>query len=1044
MFYHFEFDQSPYLSYNVAIMETKNNFVVSGCVRQVFACVGIGFIACALSSSPAYADELSDELKFIDELQRLRMPDIAETVIEEARKRFKPAEYPEITNQLKVREIQGLLWLGKFAEVQKMVDAIKDKNSEEYWALVLAMADGYYAFQNYAEADKRYKEFFVKVDKPARGLVSFYRDSAYKYVQMLLYLNRDAEALVAYRNLFKIPLEEGVRRSIEAEVAELLLKLIPAEKKKETRDAMLKETEALCDKLLWKQDIWFGKAIVMKAHVYKFQNDVKGAQKLVESYMPQLRIIHDALKAEDPDGSLGQLRMSPMPQCRYLLATLRMDTAMAEVKKPTPNEDVIKDMLLGERDPQTKQRQSGNGAYSQFINVFARYPESQWAFDAGEKVDAIRKLIKTRYNVLLKEEIKREDMDKLVQKQFEDAQLTFRQNQFKEAIEKYLAILNKFSESSRAVAALGDLAIAYIELAHDNAYNALMAEAVTGHISERFCERPALMRDAGEQLRRIAEHYGEMKLENQKRATYTLFFRDYPTHYAAGQLIMSDAEREFAAKNYKAASKRYHDIATVYTNSVYYYSALSRLAQIEKEEGRNLSEIEALELYVSKLTEQNKPSSELISGKFRLADAQREYASIVAKNAFTNAAPEAVAANQAEVAKWLARAIASLSDITKRLNDSPAAYFLNAEEKKRNEQIKEAATFTRAICLTQIQQPAEKLADLRKAAIKAFEAYVKDYPQGKYAPRAQLQIGTLYTILLDVPNAQTAFEKLSRDYPSSDEAKNSIPMLAASLIEMGLRGEGVAKYRQMFAASGKYTDGQFLAAGKALEEAREFDLALQSYEKAMALTKDKTVTALAKLGKARTLVGQKRFSDAYKMLLDFTKEYAKLEVVVDANLMLVEVASEVGKTEKDNLERKRLFNSAIEALQMVKRYKEEGVRLGKPLANPGELKELDLMAGEILVRKMQAEKALGLNEQAVETRGHAIVAFTGISVSIDPNNVALANVLEKAYYHALPLMVEHKLFEDVITDGENYLKQFPNGKYRTDVQSWVSQAKITK
>jgi TolA-binding protein len=93
---------------------------------------------------------------------------------------------------------------------------------------------------------------------------------------------------------------------------------------------------------------------------------------------------------------------------------------------------------------------------------------------------------------------------------------------------------------------------------------------------------------------------------------------------------------------------------------------------------------------------------------------------------------------------------------------------------------------------------------------------------------------------------------------------------------------------------------------------------------------------------------------------------------------------------------------------------------------------------------MQAEKALGLTDQAVQTRGHAIVAFTGIVVSIDPNNVALANVLEKAYYNALPLMVEHKVYEDVITDGGNYLKQFPNGKYRTDVQLWIDQAKITK
>ena len=1015
-------------------MVTKNKFVVSGCVRHFFTYAGIGCIVCALSLSTAHADDLSDELKFIDELQRLRMPDIAETVIAETRKRFQVAEYPEVTTQLKVREIQGLLWQGKFAEVQKMVDSMQDKNSEEYWALVLAMADSYYAFQQYAEADKRYNEFFKKVDKPARGLVSFYRDSAYKYAQMLLYLNRDAEALAAYRYLFKIPLEEGVRRNVEADVAELILKIAPDQKKKETRDAMLKEAEGLCDKLLWKQDIWFGKAIVMKAHVFKFQNDVKGAQKLVESYMPQLRTIHDSLKADDPDGKLGQLRMSPMPQCRYLLATLRMDTALAEAKKPTSNEDIIKDMLLGEREGQSKQRNSSNGAFSQFVNVFVRYPESQWAFDAGEKSEQIRKFIKTRYNSEIKTQIKPEDLKKMVQRQFEEAQLVFRQNQFKEAIEKYTAILNKFPEAPESVQALGDLVISYIEIGGQDFYNAMMAEAITGYLSERFSERPALMRDAGEQLRRIAEHYGEMKRENQKRETYTLFFRDYPTHYAAGQLIMSDAEREFAAKNYTAASKRYNDITTIYTNSVYYYSALSRLAQIEKEEGRNMNEIQALDLYVSKLSEQNKPSSELISGKFRLADAQREYASIVAKNAFTNAAPEAVVANQAEAAKWLARAIAGLTDITKRLTESPAAYYLNTEDKKRNEMIKEASTFTRAICLTQIQQPAEKLADLRKAAIKAFEVYVKDYPQGKYAPRAQLQIGTLYTILLDVQNAQTAFEKLSRDYSSSDEAKNSIPMLAASLIDMGLRGEGVAKYRQMFAASGKYTDSQFLAAGKALEDAREFELAIQSYDKASSLTKDKTVAALAKLGRARTLVGQKRFSDAYKLLEEFTKEYAKLRIVVDANMFLIEVASEMGKAEKNNEERKRLFNSAIAALSMVKGYTKD----------PAELKELDLKAGEILIRKMQAESALGLKEMSVETRGHAIVAFTGIVVSIDPNNVALANVLEKAYYNALPLMLEHKLYEDVISDGEKYLTQFPNGKYRKDVQNWVNQAKITK
>jgi TolA-binding protein len=1010
----------------------------------MLVCASFGFMACAFSPLSAFADELDDELTFIDALQRNRMSDIAEAVIKDTRKRFPVDKFPEVTAKLKVREIQNLLWQGKMKEVEAIVAAMPNKNSEEYWAIVLTMADAHYAFQNYKEADKLYLDFFDKVKKPAPGLASFYRDSAYKYAQMLLYLNRDADALKAYRMLLALPLEEVIRRSIEAESAELILRLVPLEKDAAKKTALIKEADELCNKLLWKQDIWFGKAIVMKAHLLKMQNKIKGAQKLIETYMPQLKIIHDALKEEDPDGSLGQLRMSPMPQCRFLMASLRFDEALAETKKPAPDEELIKEMLLGERDPKTNKRNTAEGAYSQFLNVFARYPESQWAFDAGDKVEKIKALIKSRYNVAMKDDIKPGDLEKMAMKQFDDAQLTFRQNQFKEAIEKYQAVLNKLPDTPRSVFALADLAISYIEISTTNSANILFAEAVAGHLSERFCERPASMRDAGDQLRRIADYFGEVKLEKQRRDTYSLFFRDFPQHYAASQLVMSDAEREFAAKNYTAATKRYQDIVTLYTNSVYYLSALSRIAQIEKEEGRHMSEIEALELYVGKMTEQNKLSAELISGKFRLADAQREYAGYVARNAFTNASPESVAANQAEVAKWLARAISALTDISKRLKESPTSYYVNAEEKKRNEGIKEAADFTRAVCLTMIQQPVEKLDVLRKAAIKAFEAYIKEHPQGKYASKAILQIGTLYTILKDVPNAQAAFEKLSKDYPASDEAKNSIPRLADSLIKMGLVGEGVAKYREMFAAKGKYSDTQFMDAAKALEGSREFDLALQGYDNVLAMTKDKNLTIMAKLGRAGALTGQKRFTDAFALLKEFTKEYAKLEIVVDANLLLVEVASEVGKTEKDNDQRKNYFNAAVEALQMVKRYKEAQVKAGKPLNNPAELKELDLKAGEVLVRKMLAEKALGLNEQAAESRGRAIVAFTGIVVSIDPSNVALANVMEKAYYNALPLMLEHKVYEDAIMDGENYLKQFPNGKYRTDVQNWVNQAKITK
>ena len=1016
-------------------MDAKYLNLIVVCGRRWVLCMVTGLACFALLPRAACASELDDELKYIDALQRMRMPDIAEEVIAEARVRFSDAEFPEAAPQLKVREIQGLLTQGKFEDVQKVVDAIADKNSAEYWALFLSMADFYYAYSQYAEADKRYTEFFKKVEKPTPALVTFYRDSAYKYAQMLLVMQRDGDALAAYRHLFKIPLDEMVLRQVQSDVAELLIKLAPAEQKKETREAMLKEADDLANKLLWKQDIWFGKAIVMKAHILLLRDNLKGAQEMVENYMPQLLIIHEALKKDDPDGSHGQLRMSPMPQCRYLLAVLLLNEAQAEIKKGgDANEDRIKDLLLGERDPQGKRKQ--NGAMSHFVNVFIRFPESQWASEAGERSEVIRKLVKERYNANISTPVTDEQMKKVRQIQFASVQLLFRQNQFKEATERYLVVLNQFPEYQESVFGLGDLAISYIELSDKDPDAQLMADVVTGHLSERFSAKANLMRDAGDQLRRIGEHYGELKMEEKRRETYSTFFRDYPEHYAAGQLIMSFGEREFQANNYVGAGMYYQQIVDIYTNSPHYYDALSRLAQIQREEGNNAGEVEALEFYIKKLTEREKPSHALIVGKFRLASAQREYANVLMKGSATNDIAEAseqeLQAAKASAATWLTKAIAGLDDVVKCLTDSPDSYQVNGDEKKTNDQVKERSTFMRAVCLAQMPYPVDKVPAFRKDAIAAFESYVKLYPKGEYAPRALLQVGTLYTILQDANGAQMMLEKLTKDYPSSDEAKNSVPMLAASLIEMGLRAEGVAKYRQMFAVQGTYTDGQFMAAAKALEDAKEYDMALQAYDKVMSLTKEQGATAAAKLGRARTLAAQKRYSDARKLLVEFNKEYPKLLVMVDANLLLVDVASEEGALEKDDKERTFLFNTAVDALRMARRYLPEAEKQ----------KEIDLKTGEVLVRQMEAEKKFGSAARVTESRGNAIVTFNNIVDTTDPGNVKLATVLEKAYFYSLPLMLEHKAYEHVVENAEAYLRVFPAGRYRTDVQNWLNQAKI--
>ncbi len=56
------------------------------------------------------------------------------------------------------------------------------------------------------------------------------------------------------------------------------------------------------------------------------------------------------------------------------------------------------------------------------------------------------------------------------------------------------------------------------------------------------------------------------------------------------------------------------------------------------------------------------------------------------------------------------------------------------------------------------------------------------------------------------------------------------------------------------------------------------------------------------------------------------------------------------------------------------------------------------------------------------------------------NDPAIAPVLEKVYYDCIPLVLEHKQNADAAEYCKEYLNLFPNGKYVTEVKTWLSQA----
>ena len=165
--------------YNCA-MRICHRYTMAMAASAAFACAAfLGARAEGAAEADSADAAAREELRFINALVDAGMPDIAEPVIAAAKKKW-----PQIGPKLKVLELQGDLRLGKFENVQKVIDGIKDKKGSEYWALRLAMADAYYARSMLPECRKIYNEFFTAVPKPGPDLIDFYVNSGFKWAQM--------------------------------------------------------------------------------------------------------------------------------------------------------------------------------------------------------------------------------------------------------------------------------------------------------------------------------------------------------------------------------------------------------------------------------------------------------------------------------------------------------------------------------------------------------------------------------------------------------------------------------------------------------------------------------------------------------------------------------------------------------------------------------------------------------------------------------------------------------------------------------------------
>ena len=994
--------------------------------------------------------ELDGEIAYVEALVDAGYPDFAAPVIEATKKRW-----PESEARFFAIEIRGLLALGKFADAEKKIASLPDRRSTKFWAARLEVANNYYARGQMDECVKIYDEFFKVFPKPPKDIFKFYMDACFTYGQLLIKDKRLERAAQIYESVLP-NLKDEKWCDLAVETAEIYLRLADEAagdvKKRGSRDKYLASATKLADKMLWFIDLplIFGRAVSMKAHIEQIKGDVEKAAALIDEYMPRLQDIHNQIVQVDPEGRFGLLRTSPLPECRYLQAKMRWDEAQKLAKQPKRDDARIKDLMFGPRGKDGK-RQGSKGAFNIAVSIFLNYETSAWAPAAGDLSEEIKAFAEKTYHATVKTKVTPEQIAKVRAAQFKSANALYVDGEYAKAIEAYYAVLAKYPELPESLRSVENIVNAYLDLIVDEKDEKkrenyrIDADAVEGYLAERFAgaKDKVMMSEAGNAVIRIAAKEQERREYTRADRLYTEFFTNYRKHTTAPTLAASKAMEMRNAEKYEDAVKYFGLIVRYYSNTTYYATALAQLSDCYGKLGDKQNEIGYITKYLSAET----VNIRRLQAQFRLAQMYQKDGLAILAAAETNATPEAVEQDERRGTAQIVRAIKQFTGFSSEAEAALKDPATPAEDLAKYKELREAALFMVGECWGRMNRPEKNLKNYRAKAAASYEAYLEAYPDGKYSKFGYVKLGTIYTALGDLEKSKSALDRLSERFPDSDEAKDAKPRLAKSLIEMGLKKEGTEIYAEMLHTDGKYTANQFVNAGEALIDAKSWDLANQAFEKAIRLagTNQNATVAKSRLGQAKSAWKQGSFAEARESLDLFLADpkMAKMAIAAEANFMLVNVASDQGRTEKDATMRGKYFGAAIGALKKVRQYWKN-----KP---QWEQDQLDLLSGDVLVDRMKAEDAMNLKDDAKETCGKAAAVFQvfiqahGVSEQhpIDKMEAGEIANLERAYATMIPLFT--RLGSDqadrVMKFGQEYLDLFPNGKARTEIANCMNQAK---
>lgn len=918
--------------------------------------------------------EMDREIRYATGLMDMGLPDFALAVMAEV-----AAKYPAAKAAVARISVDSFASQGKFKQAEDELAKIP-VNTVERASAQLLIADRYYQFGKLKEARDGYEAVLgaYSTNGPPADLRKFYMDSAYKFSQMLLNRNDPRGAVKAMRYILVAKPDNYTRRLLSTEMAELLLKVAVSLPAGDERKAALKEATALCNDVMWEQDILFGRAVVVLAHSKKINENAAAARKLVADKLPMLEQMEQAIKDSIKEGNpkappeelvkltREALRDSPMAQCKYLMGSLHEEDGRAA--------------LAANKESEAKEQLGA--ALGLYFTVVKNYPTSTWGPEACQHIEGIMAVGKERnWGIEVPDSV---NMNAVLATRYKDASSRFADSNYGEAAKYFVQALNVAPNYPEAVSAIGMLAQCYI---HEN--NDPYARAAINYLSERYSRDNERQNAAGNALLNVAQAYQDEGQGPRCRDIYVLFTERFANHDQAPAILMRLGDAALRVTNHVEAAPMYQKVVEKYNRpGKIYNDALTRLAICQSGLNDYSNAISTLKTYFGLLPE----NSEKIAALVRIADVYRKM----------------------ENWEFAAREYGTVLDL---LNKPNTTYSATAEDRDRNRKSRESALFYRGYSYSRMRPAPEQVAEFQTKAIDSFNAFIKEFPDSEMAPSVLSNIGTLLFLLNRTEEAAKVFDQLDKKYPGKINGIYYVQFM--SLMDLG-RAEKAAELAGKMIEEGtpKYSPTQFLTVGnRLLLEGKLPALAIKSFELARAKAdpvKDRALWEQSSIGLGKARVGANQAASAAAPVNEMLKKYPRGPYTADANEVLSSAYLAQALAAPNGAEKTNLFKQATGALASYRQY----------LKEPGQVAAADIQLARIQLTMGEKRKALATYQRVFDLR---------------PADLPTIACIEEAFANMLPMLLESKRYDVALEAIDLYLKNFHKGKSVIDARMWRSQ-----